>query len=200
MRGAAYFPLAGCFIGVFVSSFYDFGNVVLSLPPTVAACLSVGASLWVTGCFHEDGLGDSADGIGGGWSRSEILRIMTDTRLGTYGCAVLILHTLAKIELLTALGSGVGGGSSVSVWGVGCCEGAGPALVVVNAVARLTAPIMIRTRDYVDESGPKQKYYSFMVRAKDLCSWYRVCFALGCAWFISFVMYGVTVAVLLVSG
>ena len=69
-----------------------------------------------------DGLADSADGIGGGWSRDQILKIMTDTRLGTYGCAILLLYIIAKIELLATSGA--------SVWAVGECVGAGPAILV----------------------------------------------------------------------
>ena len=92
MRGMAYFPLAGTLVGIFVCIFFDLANVTFGLPPIVSATICTAASLWVTGCFHEDGLADASDGIGGGWSRTQILTIMTDTRLGTYGCAVLLLH------------------------------------------------------------------------------------------------------------
>ena len=67
-------------------------------------------------------MADSADGIGGGWSRDQILKIMTDTRLGTYGCAILLLYIIAKVELLVALGG--------SVWNLGECKGAGPAIII----------------------------------------------------------------------
>lgn len=77
MRGMAYFPFSGLLIGIFVSSFFDFAHVALALPLTISSVLAEVASIWVTGCFHEDGLADSADGIGGGWSRDEILKIMT---------------------------------------------------------------------------------------------------------------------------
>ena len=122
MRGMAYFPLAGTLIGIFVSTFFDFTLFTLSLPIKIATVLSEAASLWVTGCFHEDGLADSADGIGGGWSRDEILRIMTDTRLGTYGCAILLLYMIGKVEMLVCAGT--------SVWSLGLCSGAGPAIIV----------------------------------------------------------------------
>ncbi len=104
-----------------------FDNVQLSPTPTttitiLSSIVSETASLWITGCFHEDGLADSSDGIGGGWSRDQILKIMTDTRLGTYGCAVLLLYMIAKLELIAALGE--------SVWSWGYCSGGGPAIVV----------------------------------------------------------------------
>ena len=69
-----------------------------------------------------DGLADSADGIGGGWTSEQILKIMTDTRLGTYGCAILLLYIIAKLELLTILGE--------SNWVLGACEGGAPAILV----------------------------------------------------------------------
>lgn len=121
MRGMAYFPFNGTLIGFFVSVFFDLANVTMGLPLMMASIVSEGASLWLTGCFHEDGLADSADGIGGGWSRDQILKIMTDTRLGTYGCAVLLLYVIAKLELITILGE--------SVWALGACSGGGPALI-----------------------------------------------------------------------
>ena len=43
-------------------------------PPLIAAALSSGGTLWLTGCFHEDGLCDTLDGFGGGWTKSQILR------------------------------------------------------------------------------------------------------------------------------
>ncbi len=62
-------------------------------------------SLLLTGAFHEDGLTDMADGIGGGMTVERRLSIMKDSRIGTYGAATLIMALLAKYvfwsELLT---------------------------------------------------------------------------------------------------
>jgi len=183
MRGMAYFPLAGALVGIFVCVFFDLAHVTMGLPAVVSAAMCTAASLWVTGCFHEDGLADASDGIGGGWSRAQILTIMTDTRLGTYGCAVLLLHTVAKLELIAAL--------ETSHWDLnGNARGAGPALVVMHTLSRLTSPYLIRTRDYVDEAGPKYKFYSFMVQAKHLVSWHRVLFALFSSYYVATLFYG----------
>jgi cobalamin synthase len=122
MRGMAYFPLSGCLIGVFVCVFFDLAVFTMALPLTIASVMAEAASLWITGAFHEDGLADSADGIGGGWTRDQILKIMTDTRLGTYGCAILLLYIIAKVELIQHAGE--------SVWALGQCSGAGPAIVI----------------------------------------------------------------------
>lgn len=191
MRGMAYFPAAGCLIGGFVCVWYDLAVAACGLPLRVASAAAEGASLWVTGCFHEDGLADSADGIGGGWTREQILRIMTDTRLGTYGCAVLLLYVAAKMELTASLGG--------SVWEVGACRGGGPAIVVTHSLARLTSPILIRTHDYVDESGPKSRFYGFFVEARRLVTWHRVIFALASSFALANAFYGVEMAFMLIA-
>ena len=192
MRGMAYFPIAGSLVGLFVGAFFDVSNVTLGLPTVIAASMSTAASFWVTGCFHEDGLADSSDGIGGGWSRSQILRIMSDTRLGTYGCAVLMLYLVIKIELLSALGP--------SEWSYQHCRGAGPALLLAHTFARLTSPYLIRTNDYTDEGGPKFAFYGFMLQAKYLVTWWRVAFALLTSIVLGYAAVGFQQTVILVLG
>jgi hypothetical protein len=103
MKGMCYFPVVGTLVGLLVALTFDGCRVVLELPSVVAAAFSMALSFLLTGCLHEDGLADSADGIGGGWTRTQILRIMTDTRLGTFGSAALILYMFTKLELLAAL-------------------------------------------------------------------------------------------------
>jgi hypothetical protein len=56
MRGMAYFPVVGTFIGAFVSVFFDLAVCSLSLPHFLGATFSLASSFWVTGCFHEDGV------------------------------------------------------------------------------------------------------------------------------------------------
>lgn len=57
MRSVAYFPLIGAaLVGPFGAAFY---NAAAALwPPQVAAAAAVLATVWLTGCFHEDGLAD----------------------------------------------------------------------------------------------------------------------------------------------
>ena len=52
---------------------------------------AVAATLLATGCLHEDGLADTADGFGGGKTREQKLDIMRDSRIGTYGVCALML-------------------------------------------------------------------------------------------------------------
>jgi len=202
MRGTAYFPLGGSLVGIFVGTFFDITTMAIGIPsPTVGAAISTASSFWITGCFHEDGLADASDGIGGGWSRSQILRIMTDTRLGTYGCAVLLLYIVAKLELLATLGySHWEFASNKNDDGGGFCSGAGPALLVSHTLSRLSAPYLIRTRDYVDEGGPKYKFYSFMIQAKHLVTWHRVIFATTFSLSIATLLYGLSSAMVLILG
>jgi len=190
MRGMTYFPISGALIGIFVSAFYDICSLTLSLPCIISSIVSEVASFWITGCFHEDGLADSADGIGGGWTTEQILRIMTDTRLGTFGCAYLALYIIAKLELIAILGN--------SVWCMGSCEGGGPAIIVSHSLARLVAPILIKTKDYVDEGGPKYQFYNFFLQAKYLVTWSRVFFAILTSFAVAYMTYGLQRGMLLV--
>ena len=119
-------------------------------------------------------------GIGGGWTRAQIFKIMTDSRVGTYGCAVLALYTVTKVQLLASLGT--------SEWNINIPEssrGAGPALIVAHTLARVTAPYLIRSFDYVDDQqGPKSSFYAFMIQAKHLVTLPRALFAMVFGWFM----------------
>jgi len=60
------------------------------LTPTIAAGFAIATGMIVTGGLHEDGLADCADGLGGGNTRARALKIMKDSRIGTYGAAAMI--------------------------------------------------------------------------------------------------------------
>lgn len=98
---ARYFPLVGLFVGAV-------GALVLWLaaalwPVPVAAGLSIAATVWLTGGFHEDGLADTCDGLGGSVSRERALQIMKDSRLGSYGALGLMLVLGLKAAALASL-------------------------------------------------------------------------------------------------
>ena len=93
-----YFPLVGLLIGLMAALiFYLLGQV---FPHSVAILISMAATIFATGAFHEDGFADSADGLGGGWNREQVLTIMQDSRLGTYGAVALFLVLMLKFQLL----------------------------------------------------------------------------------------------------
>ena len=65
------------------------------------ATLALG--IWITGAFHEDGFADFCDGMGGGWTTDQVLRIMKDSYLGTFGVLGLITSFLLKGNALLLL-------------------------------------------------------------------------------------------------
>ena len=96
-------PVVGLVVGG-LSALAYWGAVHLGLGAFLAAALAVAASIAVTGAFHEDGLGDVADGFGGGWTVERKLEIMRDSRLGTYGTVALVLALLLRVGALASLG------------------------------------------------------------------------------------------------
>ena len=60
-----YLPLVGWVVGVIAALSYL--GLALVLPSSLAVVLSMAVTVRVTGAFHEDGFGDSCDGLGGGW-------------------------------------------------------------------------------------------------------------------------------------
>lgn len=83
--------------------------LLLRLPPLIAAILAIATLTLSTGAFHEDGLADSADGIGGGRSREDKLIIMRDSRIGTFGACALFFGLSLRIALLVILVQTCGG-------------------------------------------------------------------------------------------
>ncbi|MES2886424.1 MAG: adenosylcobinamide-GDP ribazoletransferase [Pseudomonadota bacterium] len=99
---ARHFPLVGFGVGVWggaalALSAWAFGS------PWVAAWLSIAATVWCTGAFHEDGWADTCDGLGGTVSRARALEIMKDSRIGAYGAIGLVLLLGLKAAALAAL-------------------------------------------------------------------------------------------------
>lgn len=97
----AYYPLVGILIGGICTGIFWLASLVF--PQPVSVILSIAAGLLVTGAFHEDGLADTFDGIGGGLTRERSLEIMKDSRLGTFGTAGLGLALALKAAALIAL-------------------------------------------------------------------------------------------------
>ncbi|KAG7668744.1 hypothetical protein KSW81_005501 [Nannochloris sp. 'desiccata'] len=71
--------------------------------PGIAASVSVLATVWITGALHEDGLADTFDGFGGGWGKSQILRIMKDSRIGTYALVGMVVVLSMKFKCIETL-------------------------------------------------------------------------------------------------
>ncbi|MEW6733711.1 MAG: adenosylcobinamide-GDP ribazoletransferase [Acidobacteriota bacterium] len=100
-KSVGFFPLIGIAIGSVGALLYT--GLIQFLPVTTSVLLVLIYSALVTGGFHEDGLADSLDGLGGGWTKEDKLRIMRDSRIGTFGTLGLIFLILAKYNLLSML-------------------------------------------------------------------------------------------------
>ncbi len=105
-RSAAHLPGIGWLVGAITA--LVFGALLAVLPaqpaaPWVAAALSTVAGVLLTGCFHEDGLADLSDGLGGSLQRERALDIMKDSRIGTFAAVALILGLISKLALLALL-------------------------------------------------------------------------------------------------
>lgn len=95
-------PLAGAVIALLASLVLLAAHAV-GLPPLVSAALAVTALVLATGAFHEDGLADTADGLGGGRDVAARLAILRDSRIGTYGGAALVLSLLLRVAAIEGL-------------------------------------------------------------------------------------------------
>ncbi|PQJ60666.1 adenosylcobinamide-GDP ribazoletransferase [Vibrio chagasii] len=105
-RSGRYFSTVGLLLGVLCGGVFLLLDAVL--PSAIAIFLMMSFSLMLTGAFHEDGLTDMADGIGGGMTVERRLTIMKDSRIGTYGASALIMALLGKWVLLNELVSMAG--------------------------------------------------------------------------------------------
>ncbi len=88
------FPVVGFILGLIYALI---AYVTLRfLPPTLAALLVLCSMVALTGGFHLDGLTDTFDGLALGKSREEILRIMKESTIGTFGVLALVMIILLK--------------------------------------------------------------------------------------------------------
>jgi adenosylcobinamide-GDP ribazoletransferase len=105
---AAHFPGIGWLAALLSASVFAALHWALApnpLAPAVAAVFCTVATVLMTGGFHEDGLADVADGLGGSADRERALDIMKDSRIGAFGAMALVLALLAKLSLLALLGA-----------------------------------------------------------------------------------------------
>lgn len=102
-RAARWFPLVGAGLGVVAALAATGMASIPSLPPVLGALLLVGGGAWATGAIHLDGLADTADGFGGGRTRDDVLRIMRDPVIGSFGAIALLLVMGSKVVALATL-------------------------------------------------------------------------------------------------
>ena len=167
-KSAAYFPAVGWIVGIISAvSYWLIASNLPDLPatPLVAAFASTFVSLMLTGAFHEDGLADLTDGLGGSMKREKALEIMKDSRIGSFGTLSLIIALGGKISLLTLLGQ-----QDIIL----ACL----ALFGAHITSRFTPLFLIRFQSHVgDEAGSKSKPLS------DAISWPT--FSVGTIWWLA---------------
>lgn len=100
-QSSRHFPAVGLLVGLLCAGVFWLGSILFT--PLVAAVISTVFGIRLTGGFHEDGLADSCDGLGGGLTRERTLTIMKDSRLGTYGVLGLVSALLLKVTLLASM-------------------------------------------------------------------------------------------------
>ncbi len=100
-RATAWFPAVGLIVGA--SHLLTLELLSGILPPAMAGIFVLIVDVLITGALHMDGLADTADGFGGGWTKSEVLRIMGDHAIGAYGATALILCLALKGAMIATL-------------------------------------------------------------------------------------------------
>lgn len=103
-RSRFWFPLAGLLLGGLLGGWAALLLVPLRSPVLVAFLILV-AWVVLTGALHLDGFCDVCDGVLGGRTTEDRLRILKDPHLGTFGLAGGVLLLLGKFVLLQELAS-----------------------------------------------------------------------------------------------
>lgn len=143
-QAARYFPLVGVLVGALSAAMLWLSAQVF--PLSLAVGLSMAASILITGAFHEDGLSDFADGMGGGYTLEKTLAIMKDSRVGAYGVIALVLVLLLKYQSLLALGD------------LHALPLLAAALMAAHSISRLLAASLMLTQRYIrDDDSARAK-------------------------------------------
>lgn len=138
-HAARWFPAVGIVVGAISAAVLWLTAQALPMPLAAGLALAAGAA--VTGAFHEDGLADTFDALGGHVDRAKALAIMKDSRIGSYGSLALLMVTVLRWVALAAMPLAV----------------AVPALVAMHAAARGGATALMARLEYVRDEDGKSK-------------------------------------------
>lgn len=141
-----WFPAVGALIGLLIGLVWLGLNELVA--PLTAATVAVLVGVVITGAFHEDGLADTADSLGG-YTPEKRLEIMKDSRVGTFGVLALVFSVLVRVVGLAALEP---------------IEGL-VALVMAHAVGRSIATLVMVTTPAASTTGLGQSYTAHLPRA-----------------------------------
>jgi adenosylcobinamide-GDP ribazoletransferase len=150
-RAMKYFPVVGAGIGLCSALVLLLANEFFA--PVIAALLAVTAGIVLTSALHEDGLADTADAFGGGWTIEKRLAIMKDSQIGSYGALALGLGVAMRVAAVSVM----------PMW-------AGPAALIAAHAAARAAPafVMNRLRYAGDTAAMKVSYAEAPVRSGEL--------------------------------
>jgi len=101
---AAFFPWVGIVVGLITGAAIWLSSQFW--PMWVAVGIGLATEAWLTGALHEDALADFCDAFGGGWTREDVLRILDDSRVGSFGTLGLVLAVLLRAGTLASLEPG----------------------------------------------------------------------------------------------
>lgn len=141
-RGVVLFPLVGVGIGAITTGVLLGGHLIWPWWFAVVVALSVEAML--TGAFHEDAVADFCDAFGGGWTRDDVLRILKDSRIGSFGAVGLIAALSIRVGAIIQVSPelvwfivplSAGFGRWVILWLLTCIEPIGHRVGLAKDVA-----------------------------------------------------------------
>ena len=134
-----WFPVVGALIGLLIGLVW--AGLYELVSPLTAATVAILFGVMITGAFHEDGLADTADSLGG-YTAERRLEIMKDSRVGTFGVLALVFSVLIRVIALAALEP---------------VEGL-VALVMAHAVGRSIATLVMVTTPSASATGLGTSY------------------------------------------
>jgi adenosylcobinamide-GDP ribazoletransferase len=125
-----WFPVVGTLIGGAVGLT---AVAMMELVPTpVAAAVAIIVGVLITGAFHEDGLADTADALGG-MTPERRREILKDSRHGSYGVAAMCSTIVLRIVCVASLGP------ATAFTGLVCAHTLGRSAAVAAMTASRTA-------------------------------------------------------------
>ena len=116
---SAHAPLVGFIVGGLTGGA---AAILAPLGALPASFLALGVSMLATGAFHEDGLADTSDALGGASDRDRLFAILKDSRIGSFGAAALVVSIGTRATLLAELGARAPWAMALA----GCCARVAP--------------------------------------------------------------------------
>jgi adenosylcobinamide-GDP ribazoletransferase len=142
-KSVIYFPVVGGLVGLYTAIVLVL-CMSIGVPPLVAALVALALEAALTGAFHEDAFADTWDALGGGWTREQVLEILKDSRLGTYGTLALVTGVGCRASSMAAV-------ASMGTWS------AIFAVMAAAAIGRIAIVIMMATTEPIGDRASQAK-------------------------------------------